>query len=85
MSTKLEEEKRKQLIFLYEQYLALGSLKDFEVLIEDVTFDTGYPVFSKLVNRAGAGIEEAFGGELSTDEARAMLTKLKRPLPEGPS
>jgi hypothetical protein len=83
MFSKLEKEKREKLIFLYEQYLLNGNLKGIESQVEEVTFDSGYPVFSEVVNTAGFMIEEALIKEISIVDAIAMLDRLKSPLKEG--
>lgn len=80
---KLEKEKRQKLIFLYEQYISKGNLQDLEPLVDEVTFDSGSPVFSKIVNTAGFMIEKATIEEISIEDARRILIKLQSPLGKG--
>jgi len=76
----LESQKRKALIFLYEQYIAKGNLDDHIELLEEVVFDAGYSVFSKDVIHAAANIEKAVTKELSVEEAKMILKKIKPPI-----
>ena len=83
MFIKIEKEKRKKLISLYEKYIENQNIENIQDFIEDCTFDTGCVVFSKEMNYAGSKAYDMSGEKLSKKGAKEILSKLKSPLRRG--
>ena len=79
---EIEKEKIQKLIMLYERYLTYGTIGSLRAIAEEVSFDSGYGVFSKVVNIAAGKLDEALNSKMPESEAERLLTKLKNLLKE---
>ena len=85
MFNDLEKEKLKILIDLYEKYISGDDMDKYEKDIDSVSFDSGFEVFSKIVNLSGWKTEAMIEKKLPRKEAGKILKKLKSLQKEAPS
>ncbi len=77
MFLEIEKKKRKELILLYKKYISNQNDPQIEKLIEEYTFNTADPIFSKDINSAGWNATKMDDKKLSVKDAIKILNKLK--------
>ena len=78
MFVKLEKDKRAKLLSLYKKYIFDYRPSEIKRMVEDITYDSIYPIYSKEYNHFAYEAKKMIGKKLSIKDAKAIFSKLKK-------